>query len=320
MKRLVLAIVVTAVSAGSVMPEALAFQPGEHVRVVSVNQAGTVIEEKGNLVKVHLDGSGYSADVGVWYDKNEHQVVGGAASTTSTPSNSSATSQNGSNAASGAGPYQQGKRIQVGKQTGTVLEDKGDIVKIHIDGSGYSPDVGVWFEKAKLKSGDVPGNAAFNAGGTQGGVPLGAIGGTKPSPTHNVGGGNLNTNTRTPGNLATGNFPNTAEAADKAVGAPPDGIYTCNKISGRSYIHIGTIEIRGRTYKGFSSQQGSFHPFTMDASGGIVFTAGLTSLPDGWTLKPAKYVGPDYKGHPLIRVYYTSARGAAEVIDATKEK
>ncbi|MFN8656597.1 MAG: hypothetical protein U0105_09680 [Candidatus Obscuribacterales bacterium] len=58
----------------------------------------------------------------------------------------------------------------------------------------------------------------------------------------------------------------------------------------------------------------------MDASGGIVWTGSLTGLPDGWKLKPAKYVGPDYKGHPLIRIYYTSDRGAAEVIDATKEK
>ena len=211
-------------------------------------------------------------------------------------------------AGGGAG---QGKRIQVGNKSGTILEDTGKLIKIHFDNSGYSPDVGVWFDKADL-------NKSSNTGGTAPAAASGTINGATTKVVTPVSPGS--TPTRTGGTTAIQQPATPYEPAEKGVGAPPDGIYTCNKISGRSYIHIGTIEIRGRTYKGFSSQQGSFRPFTLDGSGNIIWTGGLTSLPAGWTLKPGKYVGPDYKGHPLIRVYYTSDRGAAEVIDATKEK
>lgn len=111
------------------------------------------------------------------------------------------------------------------KQTGTILQEDGDNVKVHIDSSGYSSDVGVWFTKAQLNG---------SAGAST----------TPASPRASAPGYSTN-----PGR--TGSVP----ATDKGVGAPPDGIYQCNKFSGRSYIHIGTLEIRGGTYKGFSSQQ-----------------------------------------------------------------
>lgn len=295
------------------IPEAWSFQPGEHVTVGKTNQTGTVLQDTGKLVKVHIDSSGYSADVGLWFDKEQDNVTSGAGGGKAAVSDGKNSAQtHGENNASAANSSQPGSHIRVGStgQTGTVLEDKGTMVKIHIDNSGYPADVGVWFDKEQLKE------------------PGGAAGATMPqTPTNIVGNpGNLNAAPKQPAagvnpvNQNQVNQVNNAFNADKGVGAPPDGIYTCNKISGRSYIHIGTIEIRGGTYKGFSSQQGSFHPYTIDGSGSIVWTAGLTSLPDGWTLKPGKYVGLDYRGRPLIRVYYNSNRGAAEVVDATKEK
>lgn len=296
MNRLDLALITTISLVG--LQEAWAFQPGERVTVGSSNQSGIVLEDTGKLVKVRLDSqTGYSEGVGVWYDKVEHKVTSGSGGTTASTGNSS-------NTASGTETSAQGKRVKVGNQAGTILEEKGDLVKVRLDShSGYGEGVGVWYTRAQLNGND---------------------GDTKSSP-HNGTPGGTRPNNPVPGPVTQKPVQQTQHtqqetSTEKGIGAPPDGIYTCNKISGRSYIHIGTIEIRGGTYKGFSSQQGAFHPYKLDGSGSIVWTGGLTSLPEGWTLKPGKYVGPDYKGHPRIRVYYTSNRGAAEVIDATKEK
>lgn len=115
-------------------------------------------------------------------------------------------------------------------------------------------------------------------------------------------------------------FPAPSLGGERAAkGAPPNGLYEVNKISGSSYIHIGTLEIKGNTYRGLVNE-GPFHPFSLNGSNEMVFTKGVAGMPDGWKLKPAKYVGNDESGHPLIQVYYDSARGAAEVADAVKEK
>lgn len=303
MKRLVLAMTATLTLAA--IHEAWAFQPGERVTVGSANQSGVVLEEKGNLIKVRLDSqTGYSEGVGVWYDKVEHKVTSGAGGTTTAQGNEVKTGETNSPA--------QGKKVKVGNQTGTILEEKGDLVKVRLDShSGYGEGVGVWYTRAQLNGNDGATNTAASphSGTTGGTYPK------NPESTHRPGPAPVTQKPNSPAQNAQ-----QGPATEKGVGAPPDGIYTCNKISGRSYIHIGTIEIRGGTYKGFSSQQGSFHPYKLEASGDIVWTGGLSSFPDGWTLKPGKYVGPDNNGHPRIRVYYTSNRGAAEVIDATKEK
>ncbi|MBP7862381.1 hypothetical protein KA183_11915 [bacterium] len=113
--------------------------------------------------------------------------------------------------------------------------------------------------------------------------------------------------------------PSLGDSKQAAKGAPPNGLYEVNKISGSSYIHIGTLEIKGNTYRGLVAE-GSFQPFTLNGAKEMVFSKGLVGMPDGWKLKPAKYVGNDESGHPWIQVYYDSARGAAEVADAIKEK
>lgn len=298
MKKSVLVILVAASMV--LAPKAFAFQPGEKVTVRSSNQMGTVLEDKGGYVKVHIDSSGYSADVGIWVDKSDLGVAGAANGGTAQQGNTGNTVAPTASAPTGSATG--GKRITVGKRSGTILEDKGNIIKVHFDDSGYSHDVGIWLEKDKL-------NEAAAANAPVANAPAHA------APAHP----NQN-HPNVPVNKAPIDAPNTAQAGDVAVGTPPDGLYQCNKISLRSYIHIGTIEIRGKTYKGFSSQQGSFHPYSMDGAGNITWTGGLTGMPDGWSLKPGKYVGPDSSGHPRIRIYYTSPRGAAEVVDATKEK
>jgi len=294
--------------------EAWSFQPGERVTIGSANQSGVVIEDTGKLVKVRLDSqTGYSAGVGVWYDKEEHKVSSGTVATESRgQEGASAAPSKGGNASTTTNSPA-GKQVKIGNQTGTILEESGDLVKVRLDShAGYGEGVGVWYTRAQLNGN---GGAGSAAAGKHDGI---AIRDNQNAHTVPV---NQKPNAQTaPAHAAQAPQANQAPAAEKGLGAPPDGLYTCNKISGRSYIHIGTIEIRGGTYKGFSSQQGSFHPYSLSGSGDIVWTGGLTSLPEGWTLKPGKYVGPDSSGHPRIRVFYTSNRGAAEVIDATKEK
>lgn len=309
MKKLVFAIVALAA-----IPAAWSYQPGERVTVGSVNQSGIVIEDTGKLVKVRLDSqTGYSAGVGVWYDKEEHKVTGAAAAAGN--GNSTAGTTIGATADNGAtaGTPASSKRVQIGNQVGTILEEKGDLVKVRLDShSGYSAGVGVWYTREQLNEATNKANPpASTPGNTAGGI-------STASPWIAPGNQKANPPNQAPQTTPT-QAPQTTPTAEKGIGAPPDGIYTCNKISVGRYIHIGTLEIRGNTYKGFSSQQGQFHPYSLSASGDITWTGGLSSLPTGWTLKPGKYVGPDYKGHPRIRIYYTSDRGAAEVIDATKE-
>lgn len=104
-------------------------------------------------------------------------------------------------------------------------------------------------------------------------------------------------------------------AADAPI---PEGEYNCHKISGAQLIHLATLEIKGSTYR-FSKEE-QFAPFTVDKNKEITWSKGVSFLPDGWKLGVSKYEGPNSQGEPRLTIRYTSARGAAEVIDAVKEK
>lgn len=104
----------------------------------------------------------------------------------------------------------------------------------------------------------------------------------------------------------------------KGKGAPPDGLYQCNMISGGMYIHIGTLEIRGGTYKGLN-QGAASHPFSVDGAGNMSLSHGLADMPDGFTLKSVSYVGADHVGRPLIKIRYIGASNAHDTIDAVRE-
>ncbi|MDX2106948.1 MAG: tudor domain-containing protein [Candidatus Melainabacteria bacterium] len=122
-------------------------------------------------------------------------------------------------------------------------------------------------------------------------------------------------------NYATNNANNNNNVAKdpgkpvQGKGKPPDGIYDCNKISGSSYIHIGTIEIKGNTYRAFA-ESGPFHPYTMDGAGGITWTGGFADMPDGWTIGKGNFNGLDHTGKPWIQIRYISNRNAHETVDA----
>lgn len=104
-----------------------------------------------------------------------------------------------------------------------------------------------------------------------------------------------------------------------AADAPlPEGEYNCHKISGTQLIHLAMLEIKGSTYR--FSKEAPFAPFTIDANKQITWSKGVSFLPDDWKLGASKYEGPNEAGQPRITIGYTSARGAAEVIDAVKER
>jgi hypothetical protein len=104
----------------------------------------------------------------------------------------------------------------------------------------------------------------------------------------------------------------------KGKGSPPDGLYQCNMISGGMYIHIGTLEIRGGTYRGLNKGSASYS-FNVDGAGNMNLSHGLAGMPDGFTLKSVSYVGADHVGRPLIKIRYIGASNAHDTIDAVRE-
>ena len=122
-------------------------------------------------------------------------------------------------------------------------------------------------------------------------------------------------------NAATAGRTYTPQATNDNVtgkGAPPNGHYELYKISGSSFIRIGSIEIQGNTYRGLVPN-GPFHPYTIDGDGGITWTAGLQSMPPGWQLKKSYYTGPDLGGKPRIEVKYVGVHNTLETADATRQ-
>jgi hypothetical protein len=86
----------------------------------------------------------------------------------------------------------------------------------------------------------------------------------------------------------------TAQAG--AAGAPPNGAYSCHKMSpGAPLMQVGAV----------------------DVAGGIPRFRG--GLPDGWTLRAIRYQGRNAQGQPLITVEYTSAAGFNDKLDCVPE-
>jgi hypothetical protein len=105
-----------------------------------------------------------------------------------------------------------------------------------------------------------------------------------------------------------------AKAADAG---PPDGEYNCHKISSGQLIGLGTLDIRGKTYR--VGKEDSFAPFTMDGAGNIDWSAGINFMPDGWKILSSAYKGLTKEGQPLIIINYRSKSGNNEVMDCVKE-
>lgn len=105
--------------------------------------------------------------------------------------------------------------------------------------------------------------------------------------------------------------------AEGLPGPVPDGEYTMMKISGGSLIGLGSLHIRGNTYR--VGDEGGFKPFAIDAKGLITWSAGMANLPDDWKVVKTIH-SKDSSGRPLLKIHYISARGTPDLIDALKEK
>lgn len=106
--------------------------------------------------------------------------------------------------------------------------------------------------------------------------------------------------------------PQTGEtpAAEPPVigGDLPRGIYECSKIAdGAGLRGFGSIEIKGRSYRGMDATIGPFIPFTV-RDGYINFTGGLKGLEDMKVTK--SYISRNSAGQPIIVIRYsTTHRG-----------
>lgn len=84
----------------------------------------------------------------------------------------------------------------------------------------------------------------------------------------------------------------------------PRGVYVCSKTAnGAGMMGFGSIEIKGRSYRGMDATIGPFIPFTVN--GGIInFTGGLKGLEE---LKVTKtYISKNSDGQPIIVIRYST--------------
>ncbi|MBI5172829.1 MAG: hypothetical protein SFV17_08970 [Candidatus Obscuribacter sp.] len=107
------------------------------------------------------------------------------------------------------------------------------------------------------------------------------------------------------------------EGLPEGKGAPPSGKYVAQKISpGGQLMGLGNLEIRGNSYRGIAG--GGMAPFSV-SGGNIVWSAGITGLPEGWVIRKSVYRGLDHMGRPYIQVYYRSKSGFNDCFDCVRE-
>lgn len=83
----------------------------------------------------------------------------------------------------------------------------------------------------------------------------------------------------------------------------PRGIYDCSKIaSGAGLRGFGSIEIKGRSYRGMDATIGPFIPFTV-RDGIINFTGGLKGLEEMKVTK--SYISKNSSGQPIIVIRFS---------------
>lgn len=296
-------------SSGSV---AIAQAIGSHVECSPTSMAsswwpGTVIKVDGaGNCTVRLDQrEGYAPNEEYFVPKKWVRVAAAPAKTDDAAAATAATTGNG---AQNSSDFAVGTRVRANNihTPGEAHWHNGTITRmispglyaVHFDHNGL--DLVVKQEWIKAGAGAptvVPGR-----GGQNNGIPNNPNQ-NAPSP---VAGPNKAPATQSPASQA------------KGKGAPPDGLYQCNMISGGMYIHIGTLEIRGGTYKGLNKGAAS-HPFSVDGAGNMSLSHGLAGMPDGFTLKSVSYVGADHVGRPLIKIRYIGASNAHDTIDAVRE-
>lgn len=105
-------------------------------------------------------------------------------------------------------------------------------------------------------------------------------------------------------------------AAAQAASRPPDGTYTCIMLSGSMLMTLGTLEIDGDRYRGFSPTE--WAEYSMTGTDGIRWHGTFSGLPDGYTLNEGQLT-TDSQGGPMVRVNYTSVSGWSQTVDCTPE-
>jgi hypothetical protein len=101
-------------------------------------------------------------------------------------------------------------------------------------------------------------------------------------------------------------------------GKPPSGTYNCVMWTAGMMINLGKLEINGDSYRGLNAG-GGFHSYTIDGSGNMTLSSGLSGMPAGFTLKSVGWVGNDSVGRPLIKITYIGKNNAHDTIDAIKQ-
>ena len=95
------------------------------------------------------------------------------------------------------------------------------------------------------------------------------------------------------------------------LGVPPDGLYTCGKISGSMYVVLGDLSLSQGRYDGFGSV-GDLGIYPDDT---LSFMDGLELFPE---ITDVRYF-EGTQGEEILRISYTSPSGWAEVLDCSIE-
>lgn len=187
--------------------------------------------------------------------------------------------------------------------TGTGISDKPTGTG---SGAGSSSSSG----GTTSSNGNNSSGTSSSKSGTTGG---GSHGSAKPSYSTGTGSsssGSSSTSTYVP--------PGQTGPISKGKGKPPDGTYACVLWTAGMMVNIGKLEIKGNQYRGLNKQSG-FHSFSVDGNGNMALSAGLSGMPDGFTMKSVGYVGTTSSGKDLIHIKYIGRYNAHEKMDAIRE-
>ncbi|QQR57791.1 MAG: hypothetical protein IPG59_22935 [Candidatus Melainabacteria bacterium] len=291
----------------SVAPDAIAQAVGSKVQVSPFSMANqwfgaTVVEDLGGgSFKVRLDKRPGYPDGEEYVVAKKWMKAAAAGAPAAPAANNAPQPVNGGAQPGGEAPE------QTAPQAGFSIGQRVMANSIHTEGSYWHPGTitgepapgmfEVHFDHNNLK-------LAVKKEWIKGGAPAKA----NTAPANNA------NNNAVP---ATNAKANQGGKADVGKGAPPSGEYTCNMLSGGMFIHIGTLEIQGNNYRGFT-KSGPFHAYTT-SGGNLNLSSGLVSMPEGFTLKSVAYVGGDSKGRPMIKIRYVGPTGYHDTIDAVKQ-
>jgi hypothetical protein len=189
-----------------------------------------------------------------------------------------------------------GARTQIQGRTGATTGVPGGL-----DGQtgGYrSPGTGTGIGLQGQTGGT--GGAPGGFGGPVGGIPV-----VVPNSVN----GGTTVPSQTPQQTSTQAVTPTPTPSDPPITDTelPSGNYVCYKITGGGLAGFGSIEIKGRSYRGMNASIGPFIPLYVNG-GNISFTGGLKGLEDVRITK--SYISRNSSGQPIIVIRHAvTSRG-----------